>query len=357
MAGEEYTREYLQYGGQAIPEGVMMRSPRYFSVACRAPNGEIIAHTEAIEKTWIGRQKWLKFPFLRGSLAIIDAMALGSRAMRFATKIQLDEEYQPKPTVAGAEDSNYPRPPEPVPGEDAPVVVSKRIQDTAIGATLVAGIAIGVVVFVVLPNVIAEQFTRFGVSPMGKNIITEFIKIAFFIGYVGLIGQLPDIRRVFCYHGAEHKAINTLEAGQELALSSCEKQTRLHPRCGTSFAMIVLILSLLVFTFVPRYPIQGLPGFENVAIRVLVELLILPMISGVAYEALRLAGKFRNAAIVNIAFKPGLLSQYLTTREPDASQIEVALIALKNVVASEKENREVNDLTAPGIPAERVHAS
>src|SRR5579872_4250933 len=95
MAGEEYTREYLQYGGQAIPEGVMMRSPRFFSVACRAPNGEIISHTEAIEKTWIGRQRWLKFPFLRGSLAILDAMALGSRAMRFATKIQLDDAYAP----------------------------------------------------------------------------------------------------------------------------------------------------------------------------------------------------------------------------------------------------------------------
>ncbi|HLK14625.1 MAG TPA: DUF1385 domain-containing protein [Fimbriimonadaceae bacterium] len=348
MAGEEYTREYLQYGGQAIPEGVMMRSPHYFSVACRAPNGEIIAHTEAIEKTWIGRQKWLKFPFLRGSLAILDAMALGGRAMRFATKIQLDDAYQPP--------SDNPQPePDPI-SEPAPPT-SNRIQDAAIGSTLVIGILIGIGIFVVLPNTIAEQFTRLGVSPMGKNIITEFIKIAFFIGYVGLIGLMPDIRRVFCYHGAEHKAINTLEAGHDLDITNCEAQTRLHPRCGTSFAMIVLILSLLVFTFVPRYPIPDLPGYQNVAIRVFVELMILPIIAGIAYEALRFAGKFRNTKLINYAFKPGLWSQYLTTREPDHSQIEVALVALKQVVASEKEGREVEYVPTPTpLRPEQVHA-
>ena len=350
MAGEEYTREYLQYGGQAIPEGVMMRSPRYFSVACRAPNGEIISHTEAIEKTWIGRQKWLKFPFLRGSLAILDAMALGSRAMRFATKIQLDDAYQPPQPNAAA--------PAAAPTASGPTApVPNRIQDAAIGSTLVIGMVIGVFIFVVLPNTIAEQFTKMGVTPMGKNVITEVIKILFFIGYVGGIGLLPDIRRVFCYHGAEHKAINTLEAGQELELAQCERQTRLHPRCGTSFAMIVLILSLLVFTFVPRYPIKGLPGYENVAVRVCVELLILPIIAGIAYEVLRFAGKFRNSRFVMLCFKPGLWSQYLTTREPDETQIEVALTALKQVIASEKAGHEVTYSPAPAAaPVEEVRA-
>lgn len=347
MAGEEYTREYLQYGGQAIPEGVMMRSPRYFSVACRAPNGEIVERTEAIEKTWIGRQKWLKFPFLRGSLAILDAMALGSRAMRFATNVQLLDAYQP--VDEGSTDPRQAKAQGPIGGSD-------RIQDTVIGGTLLIGLAIGILIFVVLPNSLAEWIGRMGVSPTGKNVITEAIKIVFFIAYVGGIGLLPDIRRVFCYHGAEHKAINTLEAGQELALDNCKLQTRLHPRCGTSFAMIVLILSFLVFTFVPRYPIPGLPTYQNVFVRAVVELLILPIIAGLAYEALRFAGKFRNAAFVNFAFKPGLWSQYLTTREPDATQIEVALIALKNVVASEKEGREVTGLAAPGIAAEHVHA-
>src|SRR5579862_7224685 len=120
MAGEEYTREYLQYGGQAIPEGVMMRSPRFFSVACRAPNGDIISHTEAVEKTWIGRQRWLKFPFLRGSLAILDSMALGSRAMRFATKIQLDEAYQPTPEEPVAT---------PAPEAESKPAMCNRVQD------------------------------------------------------------------------------------------------------------------------------------------------------------------------------------------------------------------------------------
>jgi uncharacterized protein YqhQ len=348
MAGEEYTREYLQYGGQAIPEGVMMRSPRFFAVACRAPNGEVIAHTEAIEKTWIGRQKWLKFPFLRGSLAILDAMALGSRAMRFATKIQLDEAYQPAhPAIPSTPQSD----------SEPKTASSSRIQDATIGGTLVIGMAIGIFIFVVLPNMIAEQFTRLGVSPMGKNVITEFTKIFFFIAYVGGIGLMPDIRRVFCYHGAEHKAINTLEAGQELELVNCTAQTRLHPRCGTSFAMIVLILSLLVFTFVPRYPIPNLPGWENVAVRVCVELLILPIIAGIAYEVLRFAGKFRNSKFVNLCFKPGLWSQFLTTREPDETQIEVALIALKQVVASEQAGHEVEYVpNSMPRPLENAHA-
>jgi uncharacterized protein YqhQ len=174
---------------------------------------------------------------------------------------------------------------------------------------------------------------------------------------VGLIGLMPDIRRVFCYHGAEHKAINTLEAGKELELVNCEAQTRLHPRCGTSFAMIVLILSLLVFTFVPRYPIPGLPTYQNVAVRVCVELLILPIIAGIAYEVLRFAGKFRNTKFVNLCFKPGLWSQYLTTREPDESQIEVALTALRQVVSSEKLGHEAEYAPTPASsPVEQVHA-
>ena len=327
MAQEEYTREYLQYGGQAIPEGVMMRSPRFFSVACRAPSGEIIVKTEAIDKTWVGRQKWLKWPFLRGSLAILDSMALGSRAMKFATKIQMESlETDPSADTAAA---------------------ASRIQDGAIGGALLIGLVIGILLFVVVPNTIAEQTVRIGVtSPMVKNVITEFIKITFFIAYVGLIGLMPDIRRVFCYHGAEHKAINTLEAGQALEIENCRRQTRLHPRCGTSFAIIVLLISLLVFTFVPRYPIAGLPMALNICVRVLVELAILPLIAGVAYELIRFAGRFRSSAFVNVLFQPGLASQYLTTREPDETQIEVALAALQSVVAAQKSCHESGEATA-----------
>jgi uncharacterized protein YqhQ len=397
--------EYLQYGGQAIIEGVMMRSPRFFAVACRAPNGEIVLQTEAIEKTWIGRQQWLKKPFLRGSLALLDAMALGIRAMRFAANVQMEEKYQdpnaPEPVVAEPKPlgvrvatrsvqivlgavavawglkqipgapvfapmamkalwvggaavaitgisalANVARKPTDKP-DAAP---SGRIQDVAIGATMVVSLAFGLVLFNYVPNLVAE-FTRGALNTSDyrvTNLAAEIVKIVIFLGYIGLIGLMPDVRRVFQYHGAEHKAINTLEAEQELTLENCKAQTRLHPRCGTSFAMIVLLIGLLTFTFVPRYPVTGQPGnpFVDVTVRFLMELAILPFIAGISYELLRLAGKFRNQTIVNLAFKPGIWSQFLTTREPDDTQIEVALESLKACIDAETET--------PGRPSEPV---
>jgi uncharacterized protein YqhQ len=398
--------EYLQYGGQAIIEGVMMRSPRFFAVACRAPNGEIVLQTEAIEKTWIGRQQWLKKPFLRGSLALLDAMALGIRAMRFAANVQMAEQYQdpnaPEPTIAEPKPlavrvttrvaqiavggaavawglkqipgapvlapmamkalwvggaavaitgisalANVSRKPDEKPTGAAP---NGRIQDVAIGATMVVSLGFGLVLFNYVPNLVAE-FARNALNTNDyriTNLAAEIVKIVIFLGYIGLIGLMPDVRRVFQYHGAEHKAINTLEAEQELTLENCKAQTRLHPRCGTSFAMIVLLVGLLTFTFVPRYPVTGQPGnpFIDVTVRFLMELCILPFIAGISYELLRLAGKFRNQTIVNLAFKPGIWSQYLTTREPDEDQIQVALDSLKACIDAENET--------PGRPKEPV---
>ena len=320
--------EYLQYGGQAVVEGVMMRSPRFFSVACRAPNGNIIVQTEAVEKTWIGRQKWLKYPFLRGSLALLDSMALGSRALKFAANVQLDVTYE-KPSADGAPVTEI------VSNEP-----SKRVQEGAVGLTMLASLAIGMGIFVYLPNLIAEYTQRRSgqTSSIRINLVAEVVKVVIFFGYIGLLGTVKDIREIFKYHGAEHKAINTLEAEQPLEIGYCLKQTRLHPRCGTSFAIIVLILGLITFTFIPRYPVTGHQGkmFIDLGVRVLLEIIILPLIAGVAYELLRIAGKFRNQSIINFFFRPGLWSQYLTTREPDKDQIEVALEALKAVIAAEE---------------------
>jgi uncharacterized protein YqhQ len=340
--------EYLQYGGQAIIEGVMMRSPHFFSVACRAPNGQLVLETEAIEKTWIGRQKWLKLPFLRGTLAILDSMGLGIRAMRFASNVQMSPEYQKK-------DANGPS------GLDdaAASVPQKRVQDIAIGATLLVSVVVGLFLFNYLPNTVAEFANRaFGTHNYRvTNATAEFVKAALFFAYIGLIGLAPDIREVFKYHGAEHKAINTLEADRPLQIDECLKQTRLHPRCGTSFAIIVLLLGFVVFTFLPRYPF-GRHAFAliDVTIRVGMELCVLPFIAGVAYELLRLAGKFRSATIVNVLFAPGLASQYLTTREPDPSQVEVSLAALSACIAAEEgaampSSDEGNAIESAPLPA------
>ena len=325
--------EYLQYGGQAIIEGVMMRSPRFFSVAVRAPNGDIVLEAEPLEKTWIGRQKWLMKPFLRGTFALLDAMALGIKAMRFAGNIQINPNYQPQGDAGNKQGPAV---------EGSPAVQTtqpshQNINSMAIGAAMFVGLAMGVGLFIVLPNFLAEATRKLGnTNPRMISYAAEVIKIVLLLGYLWLIGKMPDIHRVFMYHGAEHKAINTFEAGEELTLENCRRQTRLHPRCGTSFAIIVLIVSLLIFPFVPRYPIPDLSTPLNVLVRVIVELLILPLVAGTSYELLRIAGKLKNKSVVMAFFWPGLMSQYLTTVEPTDDQIEVSLNALKACI--DKEN-------------------
>lgn len=327
--------EYLQYGGQAIIEGVMMRSPRHFAVAVRAPNQEIVLHAEPLEKTWIGRQKWLKLPFLRGSLAILDAMALGYRALRFATNVQLDPKYQPEsPDVATKTVDVVSNP------KDAHVQKSEgALQNIAVGGAMFAGLAIGLLLFNYLPNFLATLLRNRGVSNMiAINFATEVIKVIFFLGYIGLIGLLPEIKRVFKYHGAEHKAINTLERDLPLTLENCKLQTRLHPRCGTSFAIVVLIVGMIVFTFLPKPQFPDSRIVESI-LRFAVEIPILPFIAGISYEAIRLAGKLRNSSLITALFAPGLATQFLTTKEPDPEQIEVALVALQAVVEAEEADK------------------
>lgn len=394
--------EYLQYGGQAIIEGVMMRSPKFFSVACRAPNQQIVLRTEAIEKTWIGRQKWLKLPFLRGGLAILDSMALGLRSMRFASNVQLDESRQAinadgtPVEVAAAK-----------PGKDVKPT-SQKMQDGLILGTMAVSLVIGLFIFQYLPNLISAGLagdrsftatydmpatstrdslkasletggykevnvtmldgkavvtlkpdknlkteeirdgvalatglnasTATSVSQKGSpdwriNLITEVIKIIMFIGYIWAISRMKEIQRVFQYHGAEHKAINTLEANQELTMENCKAQTRLHPRCGTSFAVIVLLVSLVFFTFIPR---PDLPWLLSSLVRFLIEIPLLLIVAGVSYELIRIAGKFRSQKWVGYLFWPGLMTQYITTSEPDMDQIEVALESLKATIAAEQ---------------------
>jgi len=318
--------EYLQYGGQAVVEGVMMRSPRYFAVACRAPDGRIVVQAEPLEKTWIGRQKWLKWPFFRGSLALLDTIALGIRSMRYAANVHVDPRFQTS---------------------EEPVVQTKggkRIQDLAIGATMVVSLGLGLFLFNYLPNLIAQPLQYAGASGTLINLATETVKVIIFLLYLWAIGKLPDIQEVFKYHGAEHKAINAMEAGEELSMDATLAQTRLHPRCGTSFAIVVLIVSFIIFTFVPRYPLGQQSGvFFNATVRFFVELAVLPLISGIAYEVIRIAGKMKSSSLVQGLLWPGLMSQYLTTREPEPKHAEVALAALQAVVDAEEGRVELKD--------------
>lgn len=323
--------DFLQYGGQAVIEGVMMRSPRFFAVACRKPDQSIIVQTEPVEKSIVGKLKWLNKPFLRGTLALVDAMALGTKALAFAARVQSDG-LAPQPTKPEQppvyKERTYTGP---------PAAESTRINDIAIGATMVFAFCFGICVFIALPTLLTQlSQTRLGVSNRyALNGVDGLIRITIFLVYISLIGRMENIRRVFQYHGAEHKAINTLEAGQDLDVSHTMEASRIHPRCGTSFIIVVLIASILVHSVFPRP--------DNYFVRLALHLSLIPVVAGVAYEVIRLAGKFRNLGITKFLLAPGLWSQQLTTREPDAEHVEVAIAALKAVLAKEGEGEGVKE--------------
>lgn len=341
--------EYLQFGGMAVPEGVMMRSPHYYAVACRAPNDEIIVKTAPLEDTWIGRQKWLKKPFLRGTLALLDTMALGMKAMNWATGVHLDPRYQPADAeveVLSEKDAKKKK-------------VSESIQ---IAIAVVVSLAFGFVIFKAIPEFVA-QLTLQGADEKGywTNLVAGLVKMIFFVGYLALIRKIPNVYEVFRYHGAEHQAINAHEAGEALNAESCLKQTRLHPRCGTNFAIIVLVIGFAILLFIPRYPVIngyqiGKTGvgivdlLQTVGLRIVWELILLPLIAGISYEVIRAAGKAKDQKWVEILLKPGLATQLITTAEPAEKHAEVAIRSLLAVINAEEHGTlENTDPTAKDI--------
>lgn len=330
MAGKE--AEYLQFGGMAVPEGVMMRSPNYYAVACRVPNGEIVVKTEPLAKTWIGKQNWLKKPFLRGTLAILDTMGLGTKAMNWAAAVHLDPQYQ----VETSEVQEVKK-------------TSKLSEGLQIAGAIAISLIFGFVVFKAIPEMIGEGGKMLVVGKgdalsyaagFWTNFFAGIVKIGFFIGYLSLIRRIPAVYEVFRYHGAEHQAINCVENDISLTGEAALAQTRLHPRCGTNFAIIVLALGFFALLFIPRYPVifgHQVQGFiEPVLLRIGWELLLLPAIAGTSYEIIRAAGKAKDQRWVNVLLKPGLATQLITTAPPDANHIEVAIASLEAVMHAEE---------------------
>jgi uncharacterized protein YqhQ len=297
-----------------------------------------------VDKSILGKLKWLNVPFLRGTLALIDAMALGSRALAFASHVQLEAEQAAQQSakdgsVAGGVEASHAQEasveatataasivngPVVAPGKGAG---RGKINEIQVGGSLVFGLAFGLLLFVLLPTWITGAISHAAKSARWLNIADGVIKMVIFFGYIGLISLMPQIRRVFMYHGAEHKAINTLEAGLPLTRENALNASRIHPRCGTSFIFIVLVINLIVFAFLPRP--------DNIAVRFLLHIAVIPVVAGISYEIIRFAGKFRRFPLVMAVFAPGMWSQYLTTREPDSSQVEVSLAALYSVLEAE----------------------
>lgn len=314
-----------QYGGQAVIEGVMMRGPKYYAVACRRANNEIVIEQESVE-TILRKFQWLNKPFLRGTLALIDAMALGMKALMFSANLAMED-------VEKAE-AEKPQKPRKARKNKPAKEGGQKINDIAVWGTMILAFGIAIAIFFVLPQILAGLLQKRIQSDVLLNVIDGLIRFAFFIAYIVGISYMKDIKRVFQYHGAEHRVINTFEAGLDLTTDNIAEFGTVHQRCGTSFLLIVMVIAIVVHMFLP---------FQNHAwyMRVPVRLAFLPVIAGLAYETIRFAGRHRGSRVMNALLSPGLLLQRVTTQPPTEDMIEVAVAALQTVLDKEREESGV----------------
>ncbi len=286
--------EDFHYGGQGVIEGVMMRGRKSMTVAVRDPSGEIVLHSEPLSGGMYD-SVWRKIPFARGLLILWDTLVLGTRSLMYSANVALSEE-------------------------------EVEFTTPAILATVVVSLAFAVLVFFLVPLLLVGFLDRFIVSDLLSNLVEGLIRLSFLLLYVFLIGLVPDIRRVFAYHGAEHKTINAFEGGASLDAEGVSVHSTAHARCGTGFLLIVVVLSVLIFAFLGRPPM---------VCRIVSRVLLIPIIAGISYEFIRFAAAHSNNPFVRVLILPSMALQTLTTREPDEPMLQVAIAALKPVLATD----------------------
>jgi uncharacterized protein YqhQ len=293
----------FNYGGQAVMEGVMMRGSQAMAVAVRAPNGKIVVHSEPLNQAIYGG--WMaKAPFVRGITMLWDTLVLGIRTLMFSAEIAVEGEAAVKKgDSAESSESVY----------SAPIAWG--------GIALSLAVAVGV--FFMLPAFLAKLVDPHIPNALLSNLVEGLIRLGLVFAYVWAVGNLPDVQRVFAYHGAEHKTVHTYESGQPLTVKVVRKHTTAHSRCGTSFIMVVVVISVLVFSLLGRPPLL---------LRLASRILLLPVIVGIAYEWLRFGARHGDSWWVRAMLYPGLVMQKLSTREPDDEMIEVAIAALQRVL-------------------------
>jgi len=303
----------LAVGGQAVLEGVMMRSPHALAVAVRRPDGSVLLKDEPYASL-AERYPLLQRPFCRGPLILMEAMVTGVKALTFSAQAALQEEEEDE----------------------------KPLGWGSMALTLGAAFLMAFLFFGFLPHWLSAQAGYLVGRPLTPaefsfHLIDGIIKAAFILLYIWGISFFPDIRRVFQYHGAEHKTICTFEAGEELSVAQARRHPTAHPRCGTSFILVVLLVSILIFTiFFPLFPPLTRTGLGNNLLQVVVKVGLMFPIAAVSYEIIRWGGKHAGHPLARVFLWPGLATQRLTALEPDDSQLEVALEALKAVLAREK---------------------
>ena len=291
-------------GGQAVLEGIMMRHGDDYAVAVRKPDGEIFVQKEEYHSVI----KWkvlTKIPFIRGVFNFIDSMALGIKTLMFSAEFYEDEEEVKSEKELTEEE----------------IAKKEKQEKWMMNATVAISVVIAAAVFMVLPYFLSSLLKPLMPSYHLRTLVEGFVRIGIFILYIALISRMDDIQRTFMYHGAEHKCINCIEHGLPLTVDNVRISSRQHKRCGTSFLFFVLIISICLLCIV---------RVESVLMRVVVRIALLPVIAGISYEILRLAGNSDNP-LINMLSKPGLAIQKLTTKEPDDSMIEVAIQAVEAV--------------------------
>lgn len=315
------------YGGQAVIEGVMMRGRRSAAVAVREPTGGILLHEEGLPRRVYGA-KVVTWPFIRGVLLLWDMLILGTRMMLFASSVAMPpDEFDAKHADgATASDDATPAVPVVTPGIVTETKGPIKGTDARLVLTLIFSLAFAVALFFLLPLGVVGLVHQWLPNEWAGLILEGVVRLALLVGYLWLIGRLPEIQRVFAYHGAEHKSINAMEAGDPLDVAHVRAASRVHTRCGTGFLLIVMVVSILVFALLGNPPI---------ALRILSRVLLVPAIAAISYELLRLGAAYYRFRVVRWLMAPSLALQGLTTREPDDSQIACAIVALERVLRTD----------------------
>jgi len=304
----------MQVGGQAVMEGVMMRAPGAVATAVRKPNGEIVVKREEY-KSVIEKYTWLNVPVLRGAVGLIDMMALGIRTLNWSAEVAMEDEKKE--------------------GEE-----KKETSKLSLYFTLFVSLALGVGIFFGLPILLTSYLFDVDKTALSFNLFSGAIRVTLFMIYLLAISRLPDIFRLFQYHGAEHKSIYAFEEEQSVALDRARKYTTLHPRCGTSFLLIVMLVSIISFAIIDSVLLQIISDL-NVFKRLLIHLPFIPVVGGLSYEVVKFSAKHTDSFWGKILVAPGLWMQKITTKEPDDSQLEVALAALKSALGLNPETIEL----------------
>lgn len=294
----------VRIGGQAVIEGVMMKNMDRYAVSVRKPNGKIETKVEECI-SFAEKHPLFQLPVFRGMANFLESMVIGMKTLNYSASFYEDEEEQTESRTEQLLEK----------------ILGEKAEKIIMGIVLVFSLAISIGLFMILPYIASEALGKLIRNEYAILFMEGIIRIAIFLGYIVLISRMEDIKRVFMYHGAEHKTINCLEAGVPLTPENVDNFSRLHKRCGTSFIFIVMIISMIFFFFI---------RVDTIWLRIVLRLLFLPLVAGVSYEFIRLAGS-SDHPLVQIFSKPGLALQRLTTKEPDHSMIEVAIASVEGV--------------------------